>query len=422
MEDRIFDPPPPAFDRRLDPASTHPIAVAYSGGGDSLAALAATLAWARRAGRAVVAIHVDHRLQPASGDWARLAEANAARLGARFVGLSWAGDKPAHGVSAAARRARHALIAEAAREAGAKVVVLGHTADDRLEADLMRAEGSSLGWLYEWRPSPVWPEGRGVFLLRPLLGLRRAEIRERLASLGLAWIEDPANADPAFLRARVRARAGAEDLRPAPPAPDPADGLAALAAMARIDAHGALTLARGAFAEAQTEPARRFLSAALACVGGGEHPPRRERLIALAVRLAGPEAFTATLAGVKIIAADPILLARESGSYRRHGAPQTPLEPGQSVVWDGRFALTSHADVPGLVRPLAGLAKKLPQKQRDRLALAPAPVRAALPVWIAQDGEATCPLLAEDAPLTAALLVRKRLAGACGVISQEQGV
>ena len=56
--------------------------------------------------------------------------------------------------------------------------------------------------------------------MRPLLDVRRAELRARLAALGLDWIEDPANADPRFLRARVRAELEAEPARrllPEPP-------------------------------------------------------------------------------------------------------------------------------------------------------------------------------------------------------------
>ena len=242
----------PAFDRRLDPSPGRPLAVAYSGGGDSLAALVATLAWGQRHGRRVVALHVDHRLQDQSADWARLAEANARRLGAEFVRLAWTGDKPRHGLPAAARRARHALLAEAARAAGAAVVVLGHTAGDILEADLMRAEGASLGWLREWGPSPVWPEGRDLFLLRPLLSLRRAEIRRRLAPLGLSWIEDPANADPASARAQARLRLGEAD-EPSPQQDRTAEAASRLALQAEFDAGGGLAIDRGLIAAAPAD-------------------------------------------------------------------------------------------------------------------------------------------------------------------------
>src|SRR5271154_1965228 len=92
-----------ALDRRLDPALTMPIAVAFSGGGDSLAALLLTKAWAGRHGRRVLALNVDHHLQPQSAAWTGFAAKAAARIGADFRALSWDGAKPAHGIAAAAR-------------------------------------------------------------------------------------------------------------------------------------------------------------------------------------------------------------------------------------------------------------------------------------------------------------------------------
>ncbi|HVY33064.1 MAG TPA: tRNA lysidine(34) synthetase TilS, partial [Caulobacteraceae bacterium] len=166
-----------AFDRRLDRQSRAPLAVAFSGGGDSLALLILARAWAQGAGRPVLALTVDHGLQAQSADWTRRAAETAERLGVGFRALKWEGEKPAAGVPAAAREARHGLIAEAARRAGAEVILVGHTLDDQLENALMRAAGQRLGALREWSPSPVWPQGRGLFQFRPLLAQRRADLR-----------------------------------------------------------------------------------------------------------------------------------------------------------------------------------------------------------------------------------------------------
>ena len=80
------------FDRRLRPDIAVPIGVAFSGGGDSLLTLKTACAWAARHERPVIAFHVDHRLQAGGGAWARTARAASARLGARFIELSWDGD------------------------------------------------------------------------------------------------------------------------------------------------------------------------------------------------------------------------------------------------------------------------------------------------------------------------------------------
>jgi len=205
------------LDRRLQPAHARPIAVALSGGGDSLALLLMADAWAKRAGRTLVVLTVDHRLKPASASWTAACAATAARLGLAFQALSWEGDKPATGLPAAARDARHRLLADAAREAGARVILVGHTADDGREAARMRETGSTTPSPREWSPSPVWPEGRGLFLLRPLLALGRADLRAWLTARGETWIDDPANADLTYARPRARQElAGRSGETPAP--------------------------------------------------------------------------------------------------------------------------------------------------------------------------------------------------------------
>src|SRR5690606_20652641 len=272
------------LDARLEREAEHPLAVALSGGGDSMALLRLAADWARRRGRRLLALTVDHRLNPDSPRWNDAAERAARAVGADWRRLDWSGPKPAAGLPAAARRARHALLAEAARAAGARVVLLAHTADDVAEAELMRAAGSSLGRLRPWSPSPAWPEGRGLMLLRPLLAARRGELRTWLSATGADWIEDPANDDPRFARARARrALAGAA---PDLPPPDGEEG--PTAGILSVDAD-LVVLARDASARA--------LAAALVCAGGGDRPPRGDRLAALAARLASGEDFAAVLAG-----------------------------------------------------------------------------------------------------------------------------
>jgi tRNA(Ile)-lysidine synthase len=404
-----------AFERRLDPALAAPVAVGFSGGGDSLAALLAAKAWADRCGRPLIALTVDHGLQSASSAWTAFAAQTAARLGIGFRALAWEGDKPATGLPAAARAARHRLLAEAARDAGARVIVLGHTADDILEAELMRAWGSNLGALREWSASPVWPEGRGMFLLRPLLGLRRAALRAQLAAAGERWIDDPANSDPAQTRARARtalAGGGAYE----PPVDDPA--AAALAMAIRGEPGGALGLDRAALAAAPPAAALRVLGAAMLSAGGGGRPPRGERLAGLLRRLSAPGPVRATLCGARLIADEAaVMVVRDAGETARGGLAPLMLPAGRPVVWDGRIELCAAR--AGLsVRPLAGLAARLDPAQRRRLQAAPAAARPALPVVVGPDGAVSCPMFADGLAL-ARDLVHMRMRAACGAISKE---
>ena len=184
--------------RRLAPASRAPLAVALAGGGDSLALLILTLDGARSRGRSVHALVFDHRLQPDSAAWTAFAVDAARRLGADATALAWEGDKPTTGLPAAARAARHAALADAARNIGARVLLMGHTADDRREAAWMRDHGASVPDPVEWAPSPAWPQGRGLFVLRPLLAVKRADLRALLRDRGQTWLDDPANTDPRY--------------------------------------------------------------------------------------------------------------------------------------------------------------------------------------------------------------------------------
>jgi tRNA(Ile)-lysidine synthase len=387
-----------AFDRRIDPGLKAPIAVGFSGGGDSLALLLAVRAWATDAGRPVLALSVDHGLNPLSRGWISQAEATAKTLGVGFRALRWQGPKPQAGIQAAARRARHALLAEATRQAGATVLLLGHTRDDAWEAGWMRAQGSSVGIPREWAPSPVWPEGRDLFLLRPLLQLGRAELRELLRPCGLDWIEDPANDDGRFLRTHARRSAPAAAPN-APPAEPRGDFTA--------DAAGAIRLDRTA------DP--RLLAMACVATGGGERLPRRVKLDRLAARIAGGEHFTATLAGAGIEAGQALAVFRDGGRIRQG---EMPLPAGQPMVWDGRFEIRS--DRPGcVVRPLGGIISRLEQRSRSALnALAPQ-VRRTLPALVEADGTVTCPILARSAWSAARSLVSDRLEAACGRIARE---
>jgi tRNA(Ile)-lysidine synthase len=367
-----------------------------------LALLIAAHAWGKRP---LIAFHVDHGLHPDSGAWAKACAHHARALGVEFRALTWTGDKPTTGLEAAARAARHALIAEAAREAGARVILVGHNADDVLEARAMRAAGASVPEPRVWGPSPAWPEGRGLFLLRPLLGVRRAEIRAWLAARGETWIDDPANADPRF--ARVRARAVVRDRLSEPAAAD--EPPAALARICQPTDDGGLAIARGELASRAL--ATRFVGAACLCAAGTTRPPARERLERLVDRLIGEELFAATLAGARIeAAAGEVRFLREAGERSRGGLKPLRLAAGETAVWDGRFEIT--ADRPLEVRALAGLASRLSPKERASLASLSPAARRALPVLVA-DGAVSL------AGLSARALAYPRLLAACGVLARE---
>lgn len=164
----------------------------------------------------IVAVHVDHGLDPDSARRALRAEAMARRLGVPFVGrrLSPPSSRRfADGLEAWARRERYALLESLAAEVeGARAVIAtAHHADDQAETVLLRMlYGTGLEGLAGIAPR----RGR---IVRPLLALRRHQLADALRQEGLEAIEDPTNRHLDRPRNRLR-----HELLPRLAADDPA--------------------------------------------------------------------------------------------------------------------------------------------------------------------------------------------------------
>ena len=301
----------------------------------------------------------------------------AQAVGADWIGCEWIGDKPVTGLAAAARAVRHALIAEAAREVGAGVVLFAHTLDDVHEGERMRSEGANLGRLRGWSPSPAWPEGRGLMLFRPLLGERRAALRDFLTVRGADWIDDPANVDPRHHRARVRRQLAEEGGRKASPTP-----LETGSGILRVD-----PLPLGAGFVADRDIPATALAVLLLSASGRDFPPRGDRLARLADRLREAGPVSAVLAGARVETADNrVLIGREPGERRRGEARDLheALTPGHPLVWDGRIEITV-GEPSWRVAGAAGRLNQLSREDRRALSSLPAWARGGAAVLIRDD-------------------------------------
>ncbi|MGE0595816.1 MAG: tRNA lysidine(34) synthetase TilS [Hyphomonadaceae bacterium] len=338
-----------------------PILIGLSGGGDS-AALLHLLIGEFGAARLHAAI-VDHCMREGSP-----ARAEAALQIARDAGVSAALLRPEGSPPSAsqehARRLRYTLLCAHARTRGARVIALAHTADDQAETVFMRAASGS-GWrglagMAALDAAPLWPEGRGLLLARPLLSGRRAALRAWLRERGAHWIEDPANEDAHYERVRVRARLaaleaeGLDPMRLARAAPK----LRALAETVDAAAR-ALIASAVSFAEQEIvldcaawrgggSARRRALSVLIAAAAGAAQTPEVEAAARLEVQI-GTAAFRgASLGGATLTPRrGKIHIGRDAGAVTgRAGVP--PLEPlalaeRVEIVWDGRLALTATA-------------------------------------------------------------------------------
>jgi tRNA(Ile)-lysidine synthase len=183
-----------------------PLGLAVSGGPDSLALL--LLAHAALPGQIAVA-SIDHGLRPEAAGEVALVERVAGERGIPFTPLTVT--LAPGNIQARARQARYAALAGWAQDAGLGAVATAHHADDQAETLLMRLNrGSGLAGLAGVRAASRI-EGSEVALLRPLLGWRKAELAEVVAAAGITPAADPANTNPDFDRARLRARLAEAD-------------------------------------------------------------------------------------------------------------------------------------------------------------------------------------------------------------------
>jgi tRNA(Ile)-lysidine synthase len=201
-----------AFEAAFDAAMADapwPGAVGVSGGSDSLALMHLLGDWAARHRRPAPAVLcVDHGLRPDSAKEARKVLAWAKKAGLKAQILAFNGKPPKSDIEAEAREARYRLMGAWAVEKGVAAVYVAHTADDQAETFLIRlGRGSGVDGLSAMRVLSPYPlaEFADLALVRPLLGRTRESLRATLARRGQDWIEDPMNADPRFVRARIRA-------------------------------------------------------------------------------------------------------------------------------------------------------------------------------------------------------------------------
>lgn len=329
---------------RLGPFEPQPLlAVAVSGGADSLALTMLADAWARAHGGMVIGLIVDHALRAESAAEARL---TAQRLAARGIAarvLSLTGLARGPGLADRARQARYRSLVAACAELGALHLLLGHHAGDQAETVAQRVlRGSASAGLAGMAALVERPTVR---LLRPLLATPPEALRDLLRALGTDWVEDPSNRDRLALRSRLRAGLARPD--------GAAAGIAAIGKAASVAARAraaedesvAVTLAASVALRPEgfaVLPAVRLpvtaLRSLIQMVSGAAYPPSPD---AVAVLAASPA--SATLAGVRLLPAGRLgpglVLMREEAAM----VPPVSAVPG--VVWDGRFRLTADATV-----------------------------------------------------------------------------
>ena len=175
--------------------------VAFSGGLDSTVLLHSLQPLARSKGVELLAVHVDHGLQPESADWSRHCEAIASALGVSYRSLEVNVQlESGRGPEASAREARYSAL-HGQLEIGDWLLSAHHREDqaETLLLNLVRGTGpAGIAGIGELRRfGPGW-------LARPMIDVERSALEEYARRHELEWIEDPSNADRRFDRNFLR--------------------------------------------------------------------------------------------------------------------------------------------------------------------------------------------------------------------------
>ena len=174
------------------------IAVGVSGGVDSVA----LLHWLIEIGADVVCLHVNHCLRPSAGTEAEYVKDLCHKLHVPCHIFEWCGEKPETGLEDAARVARYKFMTDFCHANKIKYIATAHQADDQIETFWMNlARGSGVYGLAAMRGVG---EIDGIKILRPLLGVFRAELQEYCDSHNIKYFSDEMNFDPHYTRVKIR--------------------------------------------------------------------------------------------------------------------------------------------------------------------------------------------------------------------------
>ncbi len=328
-----YRPQPPALSGALDAATfaqlmadvglmqsganaetgTH-IAVAVSGGADSMCLTLLAHQWAAALNGRVTALTVDHGLRAGSADEAQQVKRwlDASDIAHHTLEWKQASEKTGS-VQARAREARYQLMTDWCRENRVTTLLVAHHLEDQGETFLMRmAKGSSLMGLAAMAPRRQMD---GVDIVRPLLAVPRARLGATLQAMGQSWIEDPSNTNPAFERVRVRRLMAALEMHEnIAPARFAAAASGAGRLRRQVETLGDVFLARhgcqhgggwmvslAAFLDLPGPLQHHLLGRLIVDTGGGQYAPRQAKVERLRDWIQGQTRGSArTLGGVRI--------------------------------------------------------------------------------------------------------------------------
>jgi len=346
--------------KQFEPFENNPVlALAVSGGPDSMALLHCACRWMRSRQASLTVLTVNHQLRAEAKDEVTKVAEWAENLGLPCHILTIPNKLLGNNISAQAREWRYRLLTGWCRDNHVLHLLTAHHQDDQVETFFNRLErGSGLEGLSCMRQITYM---NGVRLLRPLLSSRKESISEFLLKEKIDWVKDPTNEDENYFRARFRKifpQLSDQGLISAPRVMLGIANLQRANAMIEdeisrltsqyieISPAGYMMLDTDFLKKASAEVALRVLNRCLMIIGGHRDSVRYSTLDHLYQRLLHPPLSTATAAGCCVMNGikNKILIYRE-----RHAiAAPLKLEFGEQL-WDCRFIVTYAASKKDLM-------------------------------------------------------------------------
>ncbi len=400
------------------------VAVAVSGGPDSIALTHLLHDWLKQRGGKLFAITIDHQLRAESASEAAQVASWCAAKTIAHTTLKWEKEHaPTSAIHQQARNARYELLLKACREQQVGHLFVAHHADDQAETVLMRfLKGSGVDGLAGMPSSRMMD---GIRLIRPLLPVQKYVLEATCTANSWAFVRDPSNESDAYLRGRLRNLA----------APLAQEGIttASLYEMARsagmaratletttnqwleqyaeVSPLGHIQIDMKAWKQLGDDMKRRVLIRVLLCMSGEDYPPKNASLELLVHNLLTKETPHQTLCGCQIIMQFGFIKF-----YREHAALPKPARLENNMLWDNRFKIitqSSPIDKNLSIAPLGAWGRELLEKMGYKdVANCAALHRATLPALYVDNQLHSVPELMADASsqaLVKAIFLPKRM-------------
>lgn len=287
-----------------------PLAVAVSGGADSMCLLRLLHSWAQTHYHPFIALTVDHGLRAEAKDEALQVKEWCDMLGISHHILTWEGEKPTRNIQSQARKIRYQLMQDFCKQHQIRYLFLGHHAQDQAETVMLRLfRGAGVSGLKAMQPITQMAD---CTLLRPLLHHRREEIETLLDQMNQSYIHDPSNEDARFERVMIRRFLNEHErkqellnhMQRTAHHMQRADDFIqshlneALSQIVKLHPFGYATMRLASFQSLHEEIALRLLSHVIFIINGKSKTPRMEELERLHLALShAHESFHSTLAG-----------------------------------------------------------------------------------------------------------------------------